>query len=260
MKFFEFPRSELAFFSANENLEGEYFSTDAFTRAGVFVVRKLISSEQAMLYRERYESGLQHGSAKPRPNHLTEVSFDLDSPLTEILYEPQVGTFLKHFFSEKPGLHNIRIIRKDQQNIEPVFTHQDSPYCLGLFDRFSMFVALTSCTAGNGGLFVYPGTHHFGYLGDAGAISEALTSQMFRVTPDLEPGDCLVMHSAIWHGSTPNSSLTERVMYDIQIQSVSDPSTLVSLCDDPLPAWRLRMDNKDIFSSSRVQRCANLPK
>ena len=260
MNFFNFPRSELDFFSSEENLEGTSFSIDAFNRAGVFVIRKLISAEQAKLYREKYESGLQQGSAKPRLNHLTEVSFEFDSPLAGILFEPQVAAFSKLFFSEKPGLHNIRIVRKDRGNIEAVFTHQDSPYCLGFFDRFSMFVALTSCNAGNGALFVYPGTHHFGYLGDAGAISDALTDQMFRMTPVLEPGDCLVMHSAIWHGSTPNKSLTERVMYDIQIQPVSDPSTLVSLCHAPLPAWRLRMDNKDIFSSSRVQRRGNLPK
>ncbi len=260
MKFFDFPRSELAFFSVMKNLEGASFSLDAFSRAGVFVVKKLISSKQAKLYREKYESCLQQGSAKPRLNHLTEVFFELDSPLAGILFEPQVAAFSKLFFSEKPGLHNIRIVRKDRKNIEAVFTHQDSPYCLGFFERFSMFVALTSCNGGNGGLFVYPGTHHFGYLGDAGAICDALTDKLFRMTPDLEPGDCLVMHSAIWHGSTPNNSLTERVMYDIQIQPVSDPSTLMSLCQEPLPAWRLRLDNKDIFSSSRVQRCANLPK
>lgn len=260
MRFFDFPSSELAFFSAGKNLEGTTCSIDILKRSGVFIVRNLISAEQVKLYRDAYEFGLQQGYAEPRPNHLTEVSFELDSPLAGILFEPQIATLSEQLCSGKPGLHNIRIVRKDLRNTQAVFVHQDSPYCLGFFDRFSMFVALTSCSADNGGLFVYPGTHHFGYLGDAGSISDDLSNQLFRMTPDLEPGDCLVMHSAVWHGSTPNNGLTDRVMYDIQIQPVSDPSTLVSLCQEPLPSWRLRMDNKDIFSNSRVQRCAKLLK
>ncbi len=260
MSFFEYPQSELAFFSETKNLEGEKLSMPIFDRAGVFVVRKLIALDSAQKYLKRYECGISDGSVKPRQNHITEVSFELDHPLAKILFEPGISSLLSNFFEGKTGLHNIRIIRKDHQNTEPVFVHQDSPYCLGFFDRFSMFVALTPCSAGNGGLFVYPGTHHFGYLGDAGALREDLTNQLIKVTPTLEPGDCLIMHSAIWHGSSRNDSSTSRVLYDVQIQPVNDPSSLISLCDHPLSPWRLRLDNEEIFSNSRVQRVAGVKK
>jgi hypothetical protein len=260
MKFFEFPASELEFFSQAGNLEGELLSQEVLDRAGVFIVRGLVPADRAAAYLKEYEAGLSDGSAKPRQNHLTEVSFELDSPLAKILFEPEFAALAAQIFERGAGLHNIRVVRKDENNREPVFVHQDSPYCLGFFERYSAFLALTPCGAENGGLFVYPGTHHLGYLGDAGAIHGDLTSQLYAFTPLLDPGDCLLMHSAIWHGSSRNESALPRVMYDIQIQPVVDPSSMVSLCDQPLSKWRLRLDNKDIFSSSRVQRGATASK
>jgi hypothetical protein len=256
MKFFEFPTVELEFFSRAGSLEGKQLSLEVLHRAGVFVLRKLISLERAASFLREYEAGLSDGSAKQRQNHLTEVSFELENPLARIVFEPEFAALAAQIFDRGAGLHNIRVVRKDENNREPVFVHQDSPYCLGFFERYSAFLALTPCGAENGGLFVYPGTHHLGYLGDAGAIHGDLTSQLYAFTPLLGPGDCLLMHSAIWHGSSRNESALPRVMYDIQIQPVVDPSSMVSLGDQPLSKWRLRLDNKDIFSSSRVQRGA----
>lgn len=260
MKFFEFPDEDIKFFSNSGNLEGKQISLDTLERAGVFVVRGLLSQDGARKYLKAYESGLLDGSARPRQNHLTEVSFDLTSPLTEVLFEPELKVIYSRVFQDGAGLHNIRIVRKDANNIEPVFTHQDSPYCLGFFDRYSLFLALTDCGPSNGGLFVYPGTHHLGYLGDAGAIHPDLTRQLHKYEPQLYPGDCLLMHSAIWHGSPRQEENAPRIMYDIQIQPIRDPSSMISLGDRPLPEWRLRLDNKEIFSNSRVQRGASTQK
>lgn len=49
-------------------------------------------------------------------------------------------------------------------------------------------------------------------------------------------------------------------MYDIQIQPVLDPSSMISLGEQPLSKWRLRLENKEIFSTSRVQRGTTVSK
>lgn len=206
MKFFEFPAAELDFFSQAGHLEGRQLSLEILGRAGVFVVRGLLPAPRAASYLQAYEVALTEGSAKARQNHLTEVSFELDTPLAKVLFEPEFAALAAQIFECGAGLHSIRVVRKDENNREPVFVHQDSPYCLGFFDRYSAFLALSPCGAQNGGLFVYPGTHYLGYLGDAGAIHGDLTSQLYRFTPELAPGDCLLMHSAIWHGSSAMSA------------------------------------------------------
>jgi len=235
-------------------MEGKKLSCDVLRRTGVFILRELISTELASAYLKKYYRSLEDGSAMPRENHLTEVSFGLNAPLATILNESAIRELALQVFDGGAGLHNIRVVRKDQHNVEEVFVHQDSPNCLGFFDRFSMFLALSACDDKNGGLFVYPGTHNFGYLGDAGAIRHELTARMYKFVPSLLPGDCLVMHSAIWHGSSRSRTDQPRVMYDIQIQPVEDPSSIISLSDRALSSWRLRLENKEIFSSSRFQR------
>ncbi|MCS5693737.1 phytanoyl-CoA dioxygenase family protein [Cyanobium sp. FGCU-6] len=260
MKFFEFPAEELAFFSQPGQLEGSRLSLEVLDRAGVFVVQGLLPAPRAATYLEAYEAALTKGSAKARQNHLTEVSFELDNPLAKVLFEPEFAALAAQIFEHGAGLHNIRVVRKDENNREPVFVHQDSPYCLGFFERYSAFLALTPCGTQNGGLFVHPGTHHLGYLGDAGEIHTDLTSQLYRFMPELGPGDCLLMHSAIWHGSTRHETSVPRVMYDIQIQPVVDPSSIMSLCERPLSKWRLRLENKEIFSTSRIQRGTTVSK
>lgn len=260
MKFFEFPAAELDFFSQAGHLEGRQLSLEILGRAGVFVVRGLLPAPRAASYLQAYEVALTEGSAKARQNHLTEVSFELDTPLAKVLFEPEFAALAAQIFECGAGLHSIRVVRKDENNREPVFVHQDSPYCLGFFDRYSAFLALSPCGAQNGGLFVYPGTHYLGYLGDAGAIHGDLTSQLYRFTPELAPGDCLLMHSAIWHGSSRHECSVPRVMYDIQIQPVLDPSSMISLGEQPLSKWRLRLENKEIFSTSRVQRGTTVSK
>jgi len=256
MKFFEFPQSELDYFSTPRLMEGSTLCCDVLRKTGVFILRELLPKDLACAYLKKYFQSLEDGSAKARENHGTEISFELHTPLGSILNEPLVIESASRVFQKGVGVHNIRIIRKDQIHAEQVFVHQDSPYCLGFFDRFSMFLALSTCDDQNGGLFVYPGTHNFGYLGDAGEIRRDLADRMYKFAPSLLPGDCLLMHSAIWHGSPPSRSDRPRVMYDIQIQPVEDPSSIVSLSDRPLSSWRLRLENREIFSNSRIQRAS----
>ena len=75
-------------------------------------------------------------------------------------------------------------------------------------------------------MYLYPGTHRFGYLGDAGSINAEVPPSVWPViTPELEPGDFMLMRFLTWHGSGPFVSGDERVMTDFIYQPASDPST-----------------------------------
>ena len=76
---------------------------------------------------------------------------------------------------------------------------------------------------------VYPSTHKFGYLGDAGEISKNITQKYFKICPDLKVGDVLIMHSALWHESNKNILKSNRIYFEIHIQNINDINTKYSI-------------------------------
>jgi ectoine hydroxylase-related dioxygenase (phytanoyl-CoA dioxygenase family) len=156
------------------------------------------------------------------------------------------------------GLFNLRIVKKDKNDTLPVFLHQDLGYQAGRFERYSLFIPLTYCGIKNGGLKFYPGTQNFGYLGDAGALNDFLPDNYPRVTPEAFPGDVIIMHSAVWHSSDENTSLADRIYYDIHVQDANDPSTKKVLTGERSSPWQLTLTHDEIFQSSRTQRLKEL--
>ena len=93
-------------------------------------------------------------------------------------------------------------------------------------NRASFFVPLSNVTARNGAMTYFLGTHNFGYLGDAGEIlDDILPADWPSVTPELSPGDLVVMDSALWHESGPHTDGEDRVLVDIHVQPASDPTS-----------------------------------
>ena len=112
----------------------------------------------------------------------------------------------------------------------------------------------------NGGLVLYPGTHHLGFLGDAGEINlDILDSQWPAVAPELEPGDLILMHDCTWHASSPRKSEQERIMVQITYQPASDPSTTKVLRGNSNTGVSLtNIAREDLFKRSRAGRLQEL--
>ena len=158
-------------------------------------------------------------------NNPVEIK-ELPDELYQLSRNPKLLELLEPVFGENIGLYQKRFVVKDSSSVNPVILHQDSGYHVGTFDKASMFLALKKVNRENGGMYLYPGTHRFGYLGDAGSINaEVLPSNWPVITPELEPGDFMLMRSLTWHGSGPFVSGDERVMTDFIYQPASDPST-----------------------------------
>jgi len=233
---------------------------DVLRFLGFFVVQKLLSPETVQKYLNIYHSDMNSGGLKKNEAHLTEVPVKLSHALRDIIAEPEFLALASQFYDGQVGCDYVRVVKKDAVNQDPVFLHQDSSYQVGWLDRFSLFIALTPCHFDNGGLVLYPGTHHFGYLSDAGEIRDFLPEAYPRVRSSLQPGDVVIMHSCTWHHSPVNATREERVYLEVHLQNIDEPSTVMEVCGTRTSPWRLTLKGDDLFVNSRVQRLKALYK
>ncbi|HEX3638537.1 MAG TPA: phytanoyl-CoA dioxygenase family protein, partial [Paraburkholderia sp.] len=131
----------------------------------------------------------------------------------------------QRIFGEHVALYNHRFVIKDKFSSSKVFLHQDSCYHLGNHNKCSLFVPLSAVDPDNGGMSFHLGSHRLGSLGDAGEINpESFEIKWPKVTPELQPGDFVIMNSSLWHESGPNVSGVNRIMADIIVQPADDPT------------------------------------
>jgi len=221
---------------------------------GFFVLKNAFKKEDM----EKYKSKLLLSLAKKKINkttgHLVEVKIDQLSFFKNIYKDRKLKNIVKNFYNGNVGSDFYRIVKKDKINASPVFCHQDSGYQFGSFDRYSIFISLTNNNALNGGMVVYPSTHKFGYLGDAGQISGKITKNFEKICPDLEIGDVLIMHSSLWHESGKNFNMKDRIYLEIHIQDANEPSTKFIITGKNKKKIKIPFDKSKIFSNSRTQR------
>jgi hypothetical protein len=235
---------------------GEAVDLDFLKFAGVFVLKNAFSKNTIEKYAKTYFS---NAGLNRTPFHLTEVKFDDQHDLTKIISEPEFVKSVSKLFGGNVGNDFIRLVKKDNIDVKPVFLHQDLSYQIGGFERYSCFISLTHCTPNNGSLVIYPSTQHFGYLGDAGEIASNILPENYpRIESVTEPGDIVIMHSAAWHESPENIELTDRVYLEVHIQDVNDPSTKNVICGERTSEWTNFLTIDEIFVNSRTQRLKSL--
>ncbi len=233
---------------------GTTLDWDVLGDLGFFILRGVLPQDVAARYKAEYDRYKASPDFDRTPLHLTEVKVDLRHAMAGILKEPAFVQLAAQFFGGNVGLYNIRLVKKDATDVAPVFLHQDIGYQYGSFQRYSLFVPLTACNEANGGLTFYPGTHKFGYLGDAGGLHDVAPAALLRPTPSVMPGDVIVMDSALWHCSGPNQTQAERVYYDLHINAADDPASRTTLCGSGQDEWAISYDAEFLFESSRAHK------
>jgi Phytanoyl-CoA dioxygenase (PhyH) len=218
------------------SLESEKFDASLFQKAGVFVVRNAIRKEIVQGWQAEwdhfYDSTLRDGRNVNRANPvaLTEM---LPEKLGSMYYEPELVEILKLVFGQNVALYNHRFVIKDRFSAGKVFLHQDSCYHLGNLNKCSIFTPLSIVNAENGAMTFHVGSHKLGVLGDAGEIEPAsFNIKWQKLTPELNPGDIVVMNSSLWHESGPNTSGIPRIMADTIVQPADDPTGKELLCGE----------------------------
>lgn len=224
-----------------------------FERDGVAVLRGLIPPLDVQIMQALW------GVIAKEPRKIGYNPVAVDGPFPDsanmIYRHPTLLDAVSEVFGPDIALYNFRFVVKDKYSRGPVFLHQDTGYHVGWPTKMSAFVALSWVDGKNGGMRYFLGTHRFGYLGDAGEIAGKMKF-WDSYSPELQPGDVVLMHSACWHDSWPPHPNDERdrVLADCIFQPANDPSGIELLrgqwrCE-PQP-W-LRGDN--LFVRSRTSR------
>lgn len=231
-----------------------------FWEDGVVVIRECVDAELVGHWRK-----LWFDHVAPEHRHVgwnpVEVLIDDSMPieLANIYKTPAILDAVEEIFGPNIALYHRRFVVKDQNSLGAVALHQDCGYHRGFMDKLSAFVPLTVCSPQNGALSFVCGTHHFGYLGDAGKINPSLAEGFNRYTPTIFPGDVVLMHSSLWHESGPSAGGTDRVIADIHYQPADDPSGVELLRGE----WQTNVRYTPLmrekpFVSSRVSRILEL--
>jgi len=214
-------------------IDSTVFSADLFEQMGVFVVRGAIPQASITFWQGEWEkfytSTLASGRNVGRFNPV-QVNENLPDSLSSIPTSPYLLDIAEQAFGPDIALFGHRFVIKDKHSRSAVFLHHDFCYHLGWPTKASAFVPLSTVTSENGAMVFYPGTHHFGYLGDAGEINPDVAGVDWpTITPSLNPGDMVLMNSSTWHRSLPHTGGPDRIMADIIYQPANDPSGIALL-------------------------------
>ena len=233
--------------------------TASLSELGFCIVRQAFNSDFIKSTLSEYKSG---GGLTDVPHHSTLVT--INNNYYEQLLHNSEG-FLKiiesGFFNGNVAAQPAKIFRKDPSNQGAVILHNDIDYTPGNAEKYSIFIALTDCDQENGGLILFPGSHHFASLGNAGEIDESILPKDFpQIAPNLQPGDCLIMHSALWHKSEKPKVNKQRIILEVCIHSADDPwlGSGKIVKGQRTNQWTISGDKEKIFSNSRSQKLRDL--
>ena len=239
------------------SIDAKSFSAELFRKTGVFVIRQAIKPDHLKSWNEAWDSFYHNElSGGRRINRFNPVSVDGELPpiLANIHKSDELLDIAELAFGPDIALYTQRFVIKDQYRKGEVFIHNDFPYHFGWPKKASAFVALSNIDSSNGKLFFYPGTHQFGYLSDAGELDPAILGEAWPViSPDLAPGDVVLMDSSIWHGSVPFVDGVDRVFADIIYQPADDPSGKSLLRGQWQTEIFIDQDKSKIFKRSRAR-------
>lgn len=210
------------------------FDPEVFRQTGVFVVRNAVPEGVVRGWMQEWKSFhasiLKKGRDVNRANPVS-LNEQLPDQLAHMYREPVFADTLKPLMGDHIALYNHRFVIKDGLSPNKVFLHQDSCYHVGNLNKCSVFVPLSIVNKDNGGMTFHLGSHRLGVLGDAGEIDpSSFDIQWPTVTPDLAPGDFVIMNSHLWHESGPNVSGVDRIMADMIIQPADDPTGQELIC------------------------------
>jgi len=242
--------------------DGPELSLDVYREVGFFVVRNVIPEDQVKEWQSAWNR-LHMDQLKDREVDVWNpvmVHEKLPPVLAEIHKCPQVLDLMQQVYPDL-ALYMQRFVIKDHNSRGPVFVHQDFPYDYGWPEKTTTFIPLSVSNTTNGGISFYPGTHHFGYLGDVGEIDTSMIRDDWPlVTPDLKPGDIALAHTCTWHCSPPHEGGPDRILVQSTFQPSSDPSSTSLLRGEWKTRFRLggKIPRDKFFIRCRSSRIREL--
>lgn len=251
------PNSLNKTIAVQDKIDAATFDKAVYDEAGIFIVRNAVPQDIMQEWQQEWETFYNASLAQGRDVHQANpvaLKEQVPEKLAKIYKNEQLINIMKQVHGDNVALYNHRFVIKDKFSLDRVFLHQDCCYHLGNLNKCSFFLPLSYAGESNGGLSFYLGTHKYGYLGDAGEINpEAFNVQWPKVTPELNPGDLVIMNSSVWHESGPNVAKIDRIVVDMIVQPADDPTGKELICGEwETDIWYPMEDPTKFFKSSRI--------
>lgn len=118
--------------------------------------------------------------------------------------------------------------------------HQDGHFAPGVEDYKPIWTCLTPCPREMGGVVIAVGQNKRGSLHNLARpapffIPEELIPEDSWATTDYMPGDVLVLHGYVPHGSLPNTTDRVRISIDARVQSAAYPKAFGAVVKSVTP-------------------------
>lgn len=229
-----------------------------YERDGFVLLRRVLSATQIAAWQGRLSVHIKN--RKVERFHPAHMEWPWEPGGHTMTTQPELVALARELFGENVGTYHQRLLHKNAEARGERWVHQDSPYHLGWPNKASFFVAITPMTVANGGLYIFPGSHRLGSLGDAGHIDSDLAIELFGapINIEMEEGDVAIMHSMCMHGSWLNQDGTDRTAVDIIYQPADDASTIEVVCGRRSMRALSIPRNRQLFVSSRTQKIRDL--
>ncbi|MBP1994540.1 phytanoyl-CoA dioxygenase family protein [Paenibacillus eucommiae] len=163
-----------------------------------------------------------------------KLNSELDTPhfrderLLEFLLSDEVLDLVEPIIGPNIGLWSSHFISKEPYTGKQTPWHEDSAYWQGRLSRFdkivTVWLAIDRSNRENGCMRVIPGTHHNGFS-EYESVDEDKNifptkikhiDESKAVYFELEPGECSLHDSRIYHGATANTSPYRRCGYTMR--------------------------------------------
>jgi len=138
-----------------------------------------------------------------------------------IQQEKKIKKIVYSILGKKPKKFGAELFAKPAKTGMEVPIHQDNYYwCSKNGKGITLWISLRKSTKKNGAVFYFLGSHKMGLLehkisykpGSSQVLKNMESLKFFKkITPNLNPGDCIVHSSLIVHGSNKNLSKTSRL-------------------------------------------------
>lgn len=134
----------------------------------------------------------------------------------------------KEFLNSDPEFRSCELFAKPAKKGLPSPDHQDNYYwAVKGSNALTLWIALEKSNKTNGCVHYYDGSHKYGILkhedsfakGSSQKVSDKNFLKKFNISyPELDPGDVIIHHSLVVHGSSKNISSKSRRGFTIQFK------------------------------------------
>ncbi len=206
-----------------------------YDNLGYVVLKNFITKDKAenikknlILYLDEKKSSLSKRNINFTKGNIINSVHDLnDWKFTrEIQRNPYLLKIVNTLLNDKPKKFGSELFAKPAKVGLASPSHQDNYYwCIDSSSGLTVWISLDKSSDRNGAIYYYEGSHNLGLLehepsympGSSQKIKyEKGLSKFKKITPKLNPGDCLIHHCLVVHGSTINKTLNSRIGWTLR--------------------------------------------